>query len=32
VHVDEDGTETVVYGEQCLAADLCFTWQLWPTS
>lgn len=24
------GTETVVYGEQCLAADLCFTWQRWP--
>ena len=21
---------TVVYGEQCLAADLCFTWQRWP--
>lgn len=25
-----DGGETVVYGEQCLAADLCFTWQRWP--
>ena len=24
------GKETVVYGEQCLAADLCFTWQRWP--
>ncbi len=24
------GEETVVYGEQCLAADLCFTWQRWP--
>jgi hypothetical protein len=24
------GRETVVYGEQCLAADLCFTWQRWP--
>jgi hypothetical protein len=24
------GGETVVYGEQCLAADLCFTWQRWP--
>lgn len=24
------GTETVVYGEQCLAPDLCFTWQRWP--
>jgi hypothetical protein len=21
----------VVYGEQCLAADLCFTWQRWST-
>lgn len=21
---------TVVYGEQCLAAELCFTWQRWP--
>lgn len=25
-----DSGETVVYGEQCLAADLCFTWQRWP--
>ncbi|MBE0613178.1 MAG: YjbF family lipoprotein [Burkholderiales bacterium] len=25
-----NGHETVVYGEQCLAADLCFTWQRWP--
>jgi hypothetical protein len=25
-----DGKEVVVYGEQCLAADLCFTWQRWP--
>jgi len=24
------GRETVVYGEQCLARDLCFTWQRWP--
>lgn len=24
------GSETVVYGEQCLAADLCFAWQRWP--
>lgn len=24
------GQETVVYGEQCLAAELCFTWQRWP--
>lgn len=21
---------TVVYGEQCLAPDVCFTWQRWP--
>ena len=26
----QGGLETVVYGEQCLAADLCFTWQRWP--
>lgn len=26
-----DGKETVVYGEQCLAVDLCFAWQRWPT-
>jgi hypothetical protein len=25
-----DGLETVVYGEQCLDADLCFSWQRWP--
>jgi hypothetical protein len=24
------GQESVVYGEQCLAAELCFTWQRWP--
>lgn len=24
------GQETVAYGEQCLAPDLCFTWQRWP--
>ena len=24
------GKETVVYGEQCLAPELCFTWQRWP--
>lgn len=23
--------ETVVYAEQCLAPDLCFTWQRWPS-
>ena len=26
----QGGWETVVYGEQCLAAKLCFTWQRWP--
>ena len=25
-----DGKETVVYAEQCLAVELCFTWQRWP--
>jgi Group 4 capsule polysaccharide lipoprotein gfcB, YjbF len=25
-----DGQETVVYGEQCIAPKLCFTWQRWP--
>lgn len=24
-----NGQETVVYGEQCLAPDLCFAWQRW---
>lgn len=24
------GTETVLYGEQCLAPEVCFTWQRWP--
>lgn len=24
-----NGMETVVYGEQCLARDFCFTWQRW---
>lgn len=24
------GKEIVVYGEQCLAVDLCFAWQRWP--
>ena len=32
VHVDEDGAETVVFAEHCVAADFCFSWQLWPTS
>jgi len=26
----QGGRETVVYGEECLAPDLCFTWQHWP--
>jgi len=25
-----DGHASVVYGEQCLAANLCFSWQRWP--
>ncbi len=25
-----DGREAVVYGEQCLSAELCFSWQRWP--
>jgi len=25
-----DGKEIVVYGEQCLAPELCFSWQRWP--
>lgn len=25
-----DGVETVVYGEQCIARNLCFSWQRWP--
>ena len=26
------GKEVVVYGEQCLAAELCFSWQRWPAA
>jgi hypothetical protein len=26
------GQELVVYGEQCLASDLCFTWQRWSAA
>ena len=26
----EEGKGTVVYGEQCLAPKVCFTWQRWP--
>lgn len=25
-----DAKGTVVYGEQCLSAELCFSWQRWP--
>ena len=25
-----DGVGTAVYGEQCLALELCFSWQRWP--
>lgn len=27
-----DGKELVVYGEQCLTAELCFSWQRWPAA
>ncbi|HYC48456.1 MAG TPA: hypothetical protein VED01_23535 [Burkholderiales bacterium] len=27
-----DADETVVYGEQCLAPDFCFTWQRWSAT
>ena len=26
----DNGQPVVVYGEQCFAADLCFSWQTWP--
>ena len=26
----QGGAKTVVYGEQCLAPELCFTWKRWP--
>lgn len=26
----QGGAETVVYGEQCLTPEVCFTWQSWP--
>jgi hypothetical protein len=30
--VDLKGGGAVVYGEQCLSADLCFTWQRWSAN
>ncbi len=27
-----EGRETVVYGKQCLSAELCFSWQRWPVA
>jgi len=27
-----NGQPVVVYGEQCFAADLCFSWQTWPVA
>jgi hypothetical protein len=27
-----NGAPTVIYGEQCLARDLCIAWQAWPAS
>lgn len=29
---DVAGVPTVVYGEQCLSDDLCFSWQPWPVT
>lgn len=29
---DVAGVPTVVYGEQCLSDNLCFSWQPWPVS
>lgn len=29
---DVAGVPTVVYGEQCLSDDLCFSWQSWPVT
>lgn len=29
-HKDAQDSGGVVYGEQCLAAELCFSWQRWP--
>jgi hypothetical protein len=26
-----DGMHRVVYAEQCLSSDLCFSWQRWPS-
>jgi hypothetical protein len=26
------GKETVVYGEQCITPDICFTWQRWSAA
>jgi hypothetical protein len=28
----KDGQAVVVYGEQCFASDLCFSWQTWPVT
>jgi len=27
---DKDGVRTVVFGEQCLSAQFCMSWQTWP--
>lgn len=27
-----NGNEKVVYGEQCISKELCFSWQQWPVS
>jgi hypothetical protein len=28
---ERDGSPRVVYAEQCLSGDMCFSWQRWPT-
>jgi len=28
----QNGVPTVIYGEQCIAPDLCIAWQAWPAS
>jgi len=29
---DEGGTRRVIYAEQCLSSEFCFSWQYWPSS
>ncbi len=32
VSLDGGGTHQVVYAEQCLSSEFCFSWQIWPSS